>query len=538
MRILKKLKIYLPLIFLFLIILSTIILRMRLLNVPLERDEGEYAYIGQLILDGTPPYTEAYNMKFPGIYFIYAGILWLFGETHIAIHFCLLIVNVLSIVLLFLFAHTAYDDWVAAATAGAFALLSMSYHVQGFWANAEHFILPFAIGANLLLLLGLKKDRKDYILFSAILFGFAALVKQHGAFFGIFGFMAMLILLWKNKTFDKQVYWKYILTYCGGVLIPVLMCFFYLVYAGVLEKFYLWTFIYAKEYISIPSINDIKFNFIGGFQSLFYFASLIWIIGGVGFISLFSCRCNKQSRIITLGLLLASVVALSIGFYFRPHYFILTLPAIALLFGIGIRFIYQLFSTASSLIVRYLPPTLTVIIALLGTFISHWDVLIQFSIPKVTETVFHNNPFPYSVRIAEIIKEKTSKTDRIAIFGNEPQFLFYSQRKSATSFIYLFSLVEEQPLDKQFRLEMIKQVESAFPKVLVFNQVQSEMGKKSNEWETLNDWFFNFAKSYYTLTARFEYLNINDTLLITDPVLLTKKPTHLFWISIYEKRKE
>ena len=199
---------------------------------------------------------------------------------------------------------------------------------------------------------------------------------------------------------------------------------------------------------------------------------------------------------------------------------------------------YDTFAAASSLTVRYGPPTFTVAVALLGTLAAHWDVLVQFSLPKVTETVYHNNPFPYSVRIAELIKEKTSKEDRIAIFGNEPQFLFYSHRKSATPFIYLFSLVEEQPLAQQFRLEMMRQVESASPKVLVFTRVQSESGKRSNEWEALDDWFFNFANLQYTLTARFEYLNINDTTLITDPVLLKKKPTHLFWISIYEKRIE
>ena len=40
--------------------------RLQLLNFPLERDEGEYAYAGQLILQGIPPYELAYNMKFPG----------------------------------------------------------------------------------------------------------------------------------------------------------------------------------------------------------------------------------------------------------------------------------------------------------------------------------------------------------------------------------------------------------------------------------------------------------------------------------------
>ncbi|MGD0036164.1 MAG: glycosyltransferase family 39 protein [Bacteroidota bacterium] len=510
---------------------------MRLLNVPLERDEGEYAYIGQLILDGTPPYTEAYNMKFPGIYFIYAGILWLFGETHTAIHFCLLIFNVLSIILLYIFARTAYDDWVAVASAGAFALLSMSYHVQGFWANAEHFILPFVICANILLLYGLKKNRIHYFLISGISFGCAALVKQQGAFFGIFGFTTILISLWQNKIFNKKIYWKYILAFTGGIIIPLLLCFFYLAHAGVLEKFFLWTFVYAKEYSSIQSIDDIRFNFIGGFQSLFYFASLIWIIGVVGFITLFFCRYNIESRVLTLGMLFAGIIALSVGFYFRAHYFVLVLPAAALLFGIGLRFIFQIFSSASSPIVRYFPPVFTVTITILGTIAAHWDVLYQFSLDQVTETVYHSNPFTFSSKIAKIISENTSKEDRIAIMGNEPQFLFYSHRRSATSFIYTYSICEDQPLAEQFRSEMIRQVETSFPKLLVYTNIQPEWYKKPKGWEELDKWFFSFANLHYIPFARFEYNNIKDTLLITDTNRLLRKPTHLFWITMYEKNK-
>jgi hypothetical protein len=528
----------LPLIFLFFIILFTIIIRARLLDVPLERDEGEYAYIGQLILDGTPPYSEAYNMKFPGIYFIYAGILWLFGETHTAIHFCLLIVNMLSIILLYIFARIAYDDWVAAASAGAFALLSMSYHVLGFWANAEHFILPFVIGANILLLSGLRKSRISYFLFSGILFGCAALVKQHGAFFGLFGFAALLILLWQIKPFDKKIYWKYILAFMGGILLPLLLCFFYLAYAGVLEKFYLWTFIYAKEYSSIISIRDIKYNFVGGFQSIWYFTSFIWIIAGVGFITLFSIKYNKQPGILIIGLLIAGIIALSVGFYFRAHYFVFVLPAVALLFGIGIRFIFHFFSIASLPIVRYFPPIFVVTIAILGTIAAHWDILYKFTPAEVTQTVYHQHPFPYSTLIANIIREKTSREDRIAIIGNEPQFLFYSHRRSATSFIYFFSLVEEQPLAEQFRFEMIHQVESTAPKLIIFTHVTPEWYKRPKCWEELDKWFFSFAKLYYTPIARFEYNNLKNTLLITDANSLLRKPTHLFWITIYEIQKD
>jgi hypothetical protein len=58
-----------------------IAIRIRLLGIPLERDEGEYAYVGQLMLQGIPPYKLAYNMKFPGTYAAYAVIMSIFGQT-------------------------------------------------------------------------------------------------------------------------------------------------------------------------------------------------------------------------------------------------------------------------------------------------------------------------------------------------------------------------------------------------------------------------------------------------------------------------
>jgi hypothetical protein len=238
-----------------------------------------------------------------------------------------------------------------------------------------------------------------------------------------------------------------------------------------------------------------------------------------------------------MGLLIAGIIALSIGFYFRPHYFVLGLPAVALLFGIGIRFIFHVFSAASLPLVRYFPPIFVVSIAILGTIAAHWDVLYQFSPKEVTQTVYPLYPFPYSLRIAKIIGEKTSREDRIAIIGNEPEFLFYSHRKSATSFIYIYALGEDQPLAVQFRSEMIRQIESASPQLLVYTSIQPEWYKKPQGWEKLDKWFFDFVQLHYTLTARFEYHNIKDNLLVTDPVLLINHPTHLFWISFYEKKK-
>src|SRR5881397_1716874 len=104
---------HLPVIILIAVILCTAAVRLRLADVPLERDEGEYAYAGQLILQGIPPYQLAYNMKFPGAYYAYSIILGIFGQTAWGIHCGLLLVNAATIVIVFLLARRLMGDDIA-----------------------------------------------------------------------------------------------------------------------------------------------------------------------------------------------------------------------------------------------------------------------------------------------------------------------------------------------------------------------------------------------------------------------------------------
>src|SRR5450432_691142 len=124
----------------FLVLLAVILffgaIRWRLADMPLERDEGEYAYAGQLILQGVPPYRLAYNMKLPGTYVAYAALLAVFGETARGIHIVLLLVNAASIILLYLLATHLFGT-VAGLVAGAsYGLLTTNPGVYGFAAHS------------------------------------------------------------------------------------------------------------------------------------------------------------------------------------------------------------------------------------------------------------------------------------------------------------------------------------------------------------------------------------------------------------------
>jgi hypothetical protein len=73
-------------------------LRLRFLDPPLNRDEGEYAYVAQLMLRGILPYAEAYIHRWPGIYVAHALIEPPLGQTATAVRFGLIVVHATAVI--------------------------------------------------------------------------------------------------------------------------------------------------------------------------------------------------------------------------------------------------------------------------------------------------------------------------------------------------------------------------------------------------------------------------------------------------------
>ena len=92
---------------------------------------------------------------------------------------------------------------------------------------------------------------------------------------------------------------------------------------------------------------------------------------------------------------------------------------------------------------------------------------------RFSRAVYGANPFPESVKIAEYLKNNTRPGDRVAVLGSEPQICFYAHRRSATEHIYMYGLMESQPLALHMQEEMIAQVEKSEPPFLVLVMVST-----------------------------------------------------------------
>ena len=468
------------------VLLLTCAIRVRLLAVPLERDEGEYAYAGQLILQGIPPYEIAYNMKMPGIYAAYAMVLAIFGQTHIGIHLGLLFINIAAVAMVFLLARELFDTITGLFAAAAFALFSVGISVQGVFANAEHFVLLPAVAGILLLYKTVNSNKYLTIFLAGLLLGLAFMMKQHGAAFIVFAGSYIFFRELRRRPFNWKLFTGRTILFSTGVFLPFILTCFILWRLGVFERFWFWTFDYARQYVSMVPFYIGLEPLVENTIAIVTSAVCLWAMSGLGLIYLLCSSRFSGRRLFVLGFLVFSFLSVCPGFYFREHYFVLLLPAGALLSGVGIAAIYEISASARwSFVARFAPGILSVVI-FASAFCQQYDFFFIDSPTTVSRAAYGRSPFPEALKIARFLKENSQKNDTVAVIGSEPEIVFYSDRRSATGYIYTYSLMEDQPYAEKMQEEMIQQIERAAPKFLVvvgtptswFTQLGPDSGKK------------------------------------------------------------
>jgi 4-amino-4-deoxy-L-arabinose transferase-like glycosyltransferase len=475
-----------------------IAIRIRLLEIPLERDEGEYAYAGQLILQGIPPYKLVYNMKFPGTYAAYALIMSIFGQTIIGIHLGLLLINTATIVLIFFLGRRLVNSTVGLAAAMSYAVLSVSPSVLGFAGHATHFVLLPVLGGTLLLLTTTDRQVSGRLFASGLLFGSGLLMKQPGIFFALFGAI-YLFSRGLHRRFPLKTALLRSSIFSSGVILPFGMTCLLLWRNGVFDRFWFWTIDYARHYASLVSFSQASQLFFYSTREMIVVGWPIWMLAGIGLVVGLWEQRTRASTVFLLGFLFFSALALCSGFYFRLHYFILVLPAVSLLAGVAISRLSDL-SVDRSIVVRLVP------ILLLGAALA-WPILaerkffFEASPADASRMIYPESLFGESIRIAEYLRERTTPSDTIAVLGSEPQIYFYSDRHSATGYIYAYGLMEAQKYASQMQQEMIREIERARPKFLIFVVMPDSWLQRPESERLIFTWASEYTTQNYTIAG-------------------------------------
>jgi hypothetical protein len=477
----------LPLVYALVALGVVVWVRVRLLQTPLERDEGEYAYAGQLILRGLPPYVHAFSMKLPGMFYLNAGVMKLFGASIRGIHLGLLLANMVSSLLVFLVGSKLSGRSAGLVSAALFALMTVSQHLLGTFAHATHFVILFSLAAFCLILPGERGVTPYRYLVAGIFFGLAFLVKQHGALFLV---AAAVFVLLESRPFSAGV--GNAITMAAGFTVPPLLTALGVFLQGTFANFWLWTVKYAASYATGLPASFGWINFRSQMAEILGSMLVYWLLALAGLLAVLF-GSSARARNFFLPLLVCSFLAICPGFHFRPHYFVLVVPVVALLAG-------AVFAPAK--LPRILQNGLYLLLfaATLFQFWSEGWFLFRAPPEEYVKKAYQTTkPFAESVAVARYVRENSGPKDRILVLGSEPQIYFYSGRLSATGHIYMYPLMEEQPYAEAMQAGMLQDIAANRPRFVVLVDDLSSWLSVSRSGEQFRRRLNDFVRNGYEL---------------------------------------
>ncbi len=480
-------------------------IRWRLADTPLERDEGEYAYSGQLMLQGIPPYQLAYNMKLPGTYAAYAAILTVFGQTGRGVHLGFLLVNATCVILVYVIAARLFGALAGAIAGASYAFLSTHQSVLGFAAHATHFVVLAALVGLILMLRAEETKRGMFFFWSGLAFGFAFLMKQPGIFFGGFGFCYLAVQCRPRSRSEWRPWGKGLGLFLLGATLPFALTCLVLYRAGVFHNFWFWIFSYASQYASTETLSPGLRNLSRSFSVLLRASPWLWIIALAGVSAPWWNSSARRHAVFMLGLLLFSFVAVCPGLYFRGHYFVLMLPAVAILIAVAVSsavaWIGEKFPSRR---LQLLP--VFVFVAVWGLAIwNNREVYFELTPEQVCRRIYSSNPFVEAEQAGDYLREHSAPSDTVMVFGSEPEIYFDARRHSASGYIYMYSLLEEQSYWPVMQKQMMAEVEARRPAYVVFvNAHFSWLGRpNSPQMDELRTWVSQYIAGGFDQVAAY-----------------------------------
>ncbi len=435
-------------------LLFLLVLRWNSFSMPLERDEGEYAYSAWLLKEGRMPYEDSFLQKPPLIIYTYA-LGQLISEDGLWPPRLLAFLSlVLTAFLVYLIGRREFSEKAGWIGAFLFAVLASSPINASLAANTEIFML-LPLTAFLWLFLSRRKEFHLGIWFaSGVLSSLALLYKPIALDVILYIYFLWLWNIWKEK---KEL--KLIIEFFGVVVTAHFLTFFLLLLPFLIsdggrafwEQVIIFNLFYAKQWGY--SLSAFFWNLKMMWPS---FWPVFLLVLTYPFLKLKNWRFYS-------GLILFSLLAVyQVNI---RHYYLLLMPFLALILAQEIVHISEM-----TWVKRVLKSQPTFWLTLTILFLIIWPVGEQ--ITKTPEELSlwiygQNNPFFESLAVAKKVAAVTNPEDCIFVAGSEPQIYFYAKRFSCSKFVITYPLIIETPWREKYQKEAVLELEKKKPIVIL-----------------------------------------------------------------------
>lgn len=441
---------------------------------PFGRDQGTFAWVGDVVLRGGLPYRDAWDVKGPAVYVVYAVTQWIAGRHQWAIR----LVDLLSLAASGV-AMWRLERWHTGARWPLSPLLfALCYAHLGFWHTAQ----PDGWAATLVLLsiwwlVAAQGQRRMLQVFAAgVPLGLAFLLKSP---FGVFVVPAVVytIVTGKERRFGLA------LSLGAGFAAPVVLILAWFAAAGAVSSllenqvvFDLWV-----HALNRPSVSERALAVLSRFSAYWF------LLVALPLFALGCARLWQRSgalAILVLGQLGAALFVLALQGKFYYYQALPLLALTVLLSGLGFSSamaaarhpLGSIQAAKVSMLERHSAAVASILL-LLGLIVPARQIVARAGVTlgKVTAeqymSTFENANFSYrsNFLVVQYLRSHTREGDAVLVWGSEPLVYYLSGRPSPTrfGFNYPLTLGARNPFERAYRAEFLEALRRKIPVYIV-----------------------------------------------------------------------
>jgi 4-amino-4-deoxy-L-arabinose transferase-like glycosyltransferase len=297
-------------------------------RLPLDRDEGEYAWGADQLAGGALPYRNSFLQKPPGIVLVYLIACVPFGLNTDVLRGVLILAYLGTAILLHRLGRKVGGPRCGQVAALVFTLCLMAPLYESNAANTEAFMLLPLTGA-MGSLWELRQRRADGpVTLAGLLFGLALFFKQIAVFHGIHLALSLLVL---GQNWPERLRW--LVLFGAGSVLPHGLAVGWFAAQGALGPYLDGVLLHNLEYVG----GSLEPHGAGAlwrrWAAFSLFDCVVWL-GAVVALGLVLFQRRWWVGWFAGGWLLAAWAGVSSGGYYRGHYFIQALPPVCLLTGL------------------------------------------------------------------------------------------------------------------------------------------------------------------------------------------------------------
>lgn len=487
--------------------LFALLVRYPVAGIPLERDEGEYGYIAQQWLQGALPYRDSFDQKPPGAHIMYVLIESLGGTTPAAIHWATQVYTLGTLALLFVLGRHLSTPAAGVATAAFAAFMVVDPSVLGNAANTEVFMLLPLTAAMLGACFAVEGDSLAWAMATGAAAGAALLFKQVAVFNVAF---YLFVVTWLSRR--HAISGMLVLVGAVGVLLPV--CAYFAIH-GAWSEFFDATVGHNLRYASRLPLALYPQAFWATFKPcLRTFWPVLLLAAAAVIRTLRPTSDSRRSVWLVVAWLGASFLGTASGGFFRAHYFVQSIPPVAVLAGMAVGSVpLRRFAAPLRLAVRL---ALVVAPIAIGILAYPWYYL-PGDVDAKARRIYWANPVAEARAVGHFLAAHSGADDTVFILGSEPQILYYAGRRSASRYIFVYPLTASYPDVRERQHAALREIMLNQPRFIVTVSDPGSFLADPDAPTDLTDALADLVKQSYRLAAVTQLTPEGDRPLVTGP---------------------